>query len=140
MYSEKFQIFTDGAYSPTRDQGGCAFVVLKGEQKIFTFKKMFKHTTNQRMEMLAACIALESIKNPSIVEIYSDSAYLVNSINQGWQRKANLDLWSRLDKAISKHINTTFNWVKGHASNVYNAEADKLAVEASEQIDVINNN
>lgn len=135
-----YKVYTDGAYSPSRDQGGCAFVVLKEDKKIFTFKKMFKQTTNQRMEMLAACIALESIKGDGEINIYSDSAYLVNSINMGWQRKANLDLWERLDKAIAKHSKVVFNWVKGHALDQYNSEADKLAVEASEQVNVLTNN
>lgn len=134
-----YKIYSDGAYSPTRDKGGCAFVVLKDDKKIFTFKKMFEHTTNQRMELMAVCIALESFKEPSTIEIYSDSAYLVNTINLNWARKANLDLWNRLDKAIAKHQSVKFNWVKGHASNMYNAEADKLAVEASEQINLNQN-
>lgn len=129
-------VYTDGAYSPSRDQGGCAFVVLKDGKQLFTFKKMFKKTTNQRMEMLAACIALESINVPEI-EIYSDSAYLVCTMNSGWAKKANLDLWDRLEKAVAKHTKVIFTWVKGHASNPFNSLADSLAVEASEQIDVL---
>ena len=129
-----YSVYSDGAYSPSRDQGGCAFVLLKDNKKIFTFKKMFKNTTNQRMEMMAVCIALESIKTPSVINIFSDSAYIVNTINSNWNRKANCDLWERLDKACKKHTEVQFNWVKGHASNIYNAEADKLAVEASEQV------
>lgn len=133
---KEFIIYSDGAYSPSRNQGGCAFVILEGDKKVFSFKKMFKNTTNQRMEVIAACIALESIKNPSKVKIYSDSAYLVCTINKGWKRKVNLDLWERLDKAIARHSEVTFEWVKGHDSNKYNAMADELAVEASNQVDI----
>lgn len=127
-------IYSDGAYSPSIDQGGVGFVVLKGEEKIFSFSKMFSHTTNQRMEMLAAIIALESLKNASHVTIVTDSMYLVGTMTKNWKRKANLDLWERFDKAIAKHLSVNFTWVKGHDKNKYNEEADKLAFNASKQL------
>lgn len=127
-------IYSDGAYSPSIDQGGVGFVVLKGEEKIFSFNKMFSHTTNQRMEMLAAIIALESLKNASYVTIVTDSMYLVGTMTKNWKRKANLDLWERFDKAIAKHLSVNFTWVKGHDKNKYNEEADKLAFNASKQL------
>jgi ribonuclease HI len=127
-------IYSDGAYSPSIDQGGVGFVVLKGEEKIFSFNKMFSHTTNQRMEMLAAIIALESLKNASHVTIVTDSMYLVGTMTKNWKRKANLDLWERFDKAIAKHLSVNFTWVKGHDKNKYNEEADKLAFNASKQL------
>lgn len=127
-------IYSDGAYSPSIDQGGVGFVVLKGEEKIFSFNKMFSHTTNQRMEMLAAIIALESLKNASHVTIVTDSMYLVGTMTKNWKRKANLDLWARFDKAIAKHLSVNFTWVKGHDKNKYNEEADKLAFNASKQL------
>lgn len=126
-----YQIYTDGAYSPTRNRGGAAFVIVKEDKKVFTFKKMFNNTTNQRMELMAACIALESINVPSNIEIISDSAYLVNTMTKGWKRKVNLDLWERLDNAVKLHLDVKFTWVKGHAESPYNSEADMLAVEAS---------
>lgn len=127
-------IYSDGAYSPSIDQGGVGFVVIKGEEKIFSFNKMFSHTTNQRMEMLAAIIALESLKNASHVTIVTDSMYLVGTMTKNWKRKANLDLWERFDKAIAKHLSVNFTWVKGHDKNKYNEEADKLAFNASKQL------
>lgn len=127
-------IYSDGAYSPSIDQGGVGFIVLKGEEKIFSFNKMFSHTTNQRMEMLAAIIALESLKNASHVTIVTDSMYLVGTMTKNWKRKANLDLWARFDKAIAKHLSVNFTWVKGHDKNKYNEEADKLAFNASKQL------
>ena len=128
---DTYLIYTDGAYSPKRNQGGVGFVVIKEGSKIFSFKKMFKHTTNQRMEVMAACIALESLNVSSTVTILSDSAYLVNTMTEGWKRKTNLDLWNRLDKAVAKHQVVHFQWLKGHANDPYNSEADKLATEAS---------
>lgn len=95
---------------------------------------MFKHTTNQRMEILALCIALESIKDPANITVFTDSMYLVGTLTKNWKRKANNDLWGRLDKAVEKHLDLKVNWVKGHANDQYNEEADKLAFNASKQI------
>lgn len=128
-----YTIFSDGAYSPTLDQGGVGFVILKDDVKIFSFNKMFRHTTNQRMEILAMIIALESIQSPSNIKLFTDSMYLVGTITKGWKRKCNLDLWKRLDVAISKHLTVEVQWVKGHENNAFNNEADELAVNASKQ-------
>lgn len=132
--AEKYLIYTDGAYSPSTNKGGIGFVILKEGKEIFSYSKMFKNTTNQRMEILAMCIALESIKNPSDIKVLTDSMYLVGTLNKGWRRKANLDLWSRLDSAIKRHTNVTIEWCKGHAGSEYNEIADKLAVNASKEI------
>ena len=132
--SNSYTIYTDGAYSPSTDQGGVGFVVIKENTKIFSFSKMFKHTTNQRMEVLAMCIALESIKTQANITVITDSMYLVGTLTKGWKRKCNLDLWARLDKAIEKHLNVEVQWVKGHANDQYNEEVDKLAFNASKQI------
>lgn len=126
-----YLIYTDGAYSPKRNQGGVGFVIIKDGNNIFSFKKMFRNTTNQRMEIMAACIALESLNTPSNITIFSDSAYLVNTMTKGWYRKSNLDLWNRLDKAVSNHKVVNFEWLKGHNNDPFNSEADKLATEAS---------
>ncbi|KAA6327156.1 Ribonuclease HI [termite gut metagenome] len=80
------EIYTDGAYSSLRDQGGIAFVIVKDGKEIFNHSKAFKHTTNNRCEMLAAIIALESVKVPSEIKIISDSQYLVNTMNLGWNK------------------------------------------------------
>lgn len=130
----EYLIFTDGAYSPSTNKGGVGFVIIKNNKEIFSYSKMFKNTTNQRMEILAMCIALESIKSPSNITIVTDSMYLVGTLTKNWQRKANIDLWFRLDKAISRHINVSVEWCKGHAGSVYNNKADKLAVNASKEL------
>lgn len=127
----KYTIYTDGAYSPKRDKGGIGFVIIKDGIEIFRFKKMFEHTTNQRMEIMAACIALESLNVSTNIQLFSDSAYLVNTMTKNWKKKTNLDLWDRLDKAVSKHQSVDFSWTKGHSTNLFNSVADMLAVEAS---------
>lgn len=134
MENDLYTIYSDGAYSPSTNQGGVGFVIVKNGVKIFSFSKMFKNTTNQRMEVLAMTIALESIKTPSNIKVVTDSMYLVGTLTKNWKRKANLDLWERLDKAISKHLTVNVEWVKGHANDQFNEEADKLAFNASKQI------
>ena len=125
-------VYTDGAYSALRNQGAIAFIILRDSKCVSRFSKIINNTTNQRAEQLACIYALESIKTPSNVTIYSDSAYVVNTYNAGWKRKANLDLWDRLDKAKNKH-NVTFVHVKGHSDNLYNNLCDFLATNESKE-------
>ena len=115
-----------------RNQGAIAFIILKDNKCVSRFSKIINNTTNQRAEQLACIYALESIKTPSNVTIYSDSAYVVNTYNASWKRKANLDLWDRLDKAKDKH-NVTFIHVKGHSDNLYNNLCDFLATNESKE-------
>ena len=105
--------------------------------------KGFEMTTNNRMELLAVIDALNALKSPCEVELYSDSKYVVDAINQkwldSWQEKnwklntknpvKNIDLWKKLIDAMKPH-SIEFIWVKGHASNEFNNLCDKLAVEA----------
>lgn len=128
----KYIIYTDGAYSPTKNTGGIGFVILKEGELVCEFFKKFTNTTNQRMEQLAVAISLESIKVPSHICVYSDSAYVVNTYENGWKRKANNDLWDRIDKAIKFHKSVKFLHIKGHQSDKnWNNYVDKLAVCAS---------
>ena len=99
---------------------------------------MYKNTTNQRMEQMAAIVALESITTPSEVTIISDSQYVVCTYTKNWKRKANLDLWKRFDAAIAFHTKVNFSWTKGHAEDQYNKICDKLAQEASKTIEITN--
>ena len=101
----------------------------------------YKHTTNNRMELLAAIVALESIKDGSHeITLYSDSKYVVDAIEKGWlfgwqkkgfKGKKNPDLWRRFLKIYPKH-NVKFVWVKGHANNPENERCDELAVAAAD--------
>lgn len=132
----KYVCYTDGAYSNTRNQGGIGILFLRDDKEVGRYSKMYKNTTNQRMEQMAAIVALESIKTPSEVTIISDSQYVICTYTKNWKRKVNLDLWERFDKAIAFHTKVNFEWVKGHADNQYNKICDRLAQEASKIMDV----
>ena len=132
-------IYTDGAAKGNPGPGGYGAVLFSGSHKK-ELAEGFKITTNNRMELLAVIVALEALKNMgSNVTIYSDSKYVVDSVEKrwvfGWQKKAfkgkkNPDLWRRFLKIYPKH-NVKFIWVKGHANIPGNELADQLAVEAS---------
>lgn len=138
-------VFTDGACSGNPGPGGYGIVMLYKEHR----KELsggYANTTNNRMEMLAAIVALEQLKEVCNVTIHTDSQYLVNGIEKGWAKKwkaqgwmrnkkdpaLNVDLWKRLLDLCSKHT-VKFNWVRGHAGNTENERCDQLAVEASKQ-------
>ncbi len=139
-YLAGVQIYTDGACSGNPGPGGWGAVLMFGPHKreISGFEA---NTTNNRMELLAAICALEALTKPCIVDLYSDSAYLVNAWKQGWlagwqrngwqtskkQPVENQDLWQRL-LAISKKHRVTWHKVKGHADNQWNNRCDELAV------------
>lgn len=129
-----YRVYTDGAYSSARNQGGIGFVILKDDKEVARYSKMYKNSTNQRMEQMAAIVALESISTPSEVTIISDSQYVVCTYTKNWKRKANLDLWKRFDAAIAFHTKVEFLWVKGHDKDEYNNIADKLASNASREV------
>ena len=131
-------IFTDGACSGNPGPGGWAAILRSGkhEKEISGAEPA---TTNNRMEMMAAIRALESLKNPSEVTIHTDSRYLMDGATQwlkkwkanGWKtsdKKAvkNEDLWRMLEEAAAPH-QVSWRWVKGHSDHVENARADALA-------------
>jgi len=135
-------IYTDGACSGNPGPGGWGAILMYG-----TNKKELNggeaSTTNNRMELTAVITALEALKEPCDVMLYTDSQYVSNAINlgwleswqkKGWKRKGgevkNPDLWIKLVPLLERH-NVTFEWVKGHADNEYNNRCDELAVEAS---------
>lgn len=135
-------MYTDGACSGNPGPGGYAAILMYGD----IVKEVFgseKDTTNNKMEMMAVLKGLEIIKEPCDIEIYSDSAYVVNSVEKGWlfnwkkkdwiksDRKPvkNIELWEELLKHLETH-NIKFIKVKGHSDNEYNNRCDKLAVEA----------
>ena len=129
------QIYTDGAYSPKRNMGGWAFVVVKDNVKIYSEFFPEPDTTNNRMEMQAIIKALHWANQNGYkdVEIITDSMYVVGSMTMNWKRKKNIDLWEIMD-TISGGVNTTWTHVKGHNGNKYNELCDSLAVEATKTI------
>ena len=118
------KIYTDGACSGNPGRGGWAAVVVDGDKRVI--HGVEDNTTNNRMEILAAIKGLEITEEGSVVTVYSDSQYVVNTMVKGWKRKANLDLWARLDK-ISESRNVSWEWVKGHSGDPLNEEADHWA-------------
>lgn len=143
---KKVTIYTDGACSGNPGPGGYgAILIYNGKEKEISGGE--ENTTNNKMEMLGVIKALELLKEKCDVEIYSDSAYVVNSINNKWvyswkknnwiksdkSKAKNIDLWEKLLELISFH-NVKFIKVKGHADNEYNNRCDKLAVKARENV------
>ncbi len=135
---ESIEIFTDGACSGNPGPGGWgALLRYKGREKELSGGEAA--TTNNRMEMLAAIMALEALKRPSLVDLHTDSTYLRDGITKwihAWKRRGwktadkqpvkNQDLWQRLEQALSPH-EVRWHWVKGHAGHPENERADELA-------------
>ena len=82
--------------------------------------------TNQQAEIAAAILGLENLKEPCRVKLLSDSRYVVETMSSGWKRKANIDLWARLDKAAAKHT-IEWQWIRGHAGHEVQDIVDKAA-------------
>ncbi len=132
-------IYTDGSALGNPGAGGYGVVLLSGIYRK-ELSQGFTLTTNNRMELMAVCVGLETLKNEgSNVTIYSDSKYVVDAVEKrwvfGWEKKGykdkkNPDLWQRFLRIYRKH-SVKFVWVKGHASNVENNRCDELAVAAA---------
>lgn len=140
-------VYTDGSAKGNPGPGGYAAILISGgyEKEL---SQGYKHTTNNRMELLAVIAALEALKRPCEVDIYSDSKYVVDSIEKkwvfGWAKKGfkdkkNPDLWRRF-LAINQKHKVQMHWVKGHAGNKYNERCDFLAVQAAESQNLLEDN
>lgn len=133
-------IYTDGGANPNPGPGGYGVLLLfpDREQELSGGDR---ETTNNRMELTAACVALESLTAPHHVILYTDSEYVKKGITlwlDGWVRKnwkdvKNPDLWQRLHRATQRH-QITWKWVRGHAGNQHNERVDRLATAARERI------
>ena len=136
MEDNIIKIYADGACrnNQCRENIGGIGVVLQYGDNSKEFGEAYENTTNHQMEILSVIRALESLKRYDIpVEVYSDSQYVVNTINLGWRRNANIELWVQLDELLSKIPTITFHKVKGHSDNIYNNRADQLANEAMDR-------
>lgn len=139
-------IYTDGACSGNPGPGGWGCVLMYGNRQKECSGGQ-DNTTNNRMEVTAAIEALKRLKEPCIVDLYTDSAYLCNAIEKrwldNWQRNGwrtanknaveNQDLWKELIELLQIH-QVRFHKVKGHADNEFNNRCDKLARDAAQQI------
>lgn len=133
------QIFTDGAAQGNPGPGGYGTIMRYGQHEK-EFSQGFRLTTNNRMELMAVIVGLESIKKTGIpITIYSDSKYVVDSVEKGWiwgwqkknfAKKANADLWQRYIP-LHMQFKPKFVWVRGHAGHAENERCDQLAVQAA---------
>lgn len=146
--TKQVEIFTDGACRRNPGPGGYG-VVLLHESRRRELSGGFRLTTNNRMEILAAIVGLEALKEPCRVRLYSDSQYLVNAIEKGWaarwraagwkrnsrEKAVNPDLWERLLELCRVH-QVDFLWVRGHAGHPENERCDQLATAAADAPDL----
>jgi ribonuclease HI len=133
------EIFTDGAAQGNPGPGGYG-VVMRYNKHEKELSGGFRLTTNNRMELLAVIVGLESIKKPGIpIKIITDSQYVSRAIDEGWiwkwekknfKDKANVDLWKRYIP-LHKQFNPKLIWIKGHAGHAENERCDQLAVGAA---------
>ena len=139
------QIYTDGACSGNPGPGGYGVILRYGEYE----KKLSggeRETTNNRMELTAVIEGLKALNQRCRVDIYSDSKYFIDAVNQGWavnwrrngwmrnkkDKALNPDLWEEVLNLLAKH-DVTLHWVKGHNGNPENEECDRMAVEQSKK-------
>lgn len=143
--SEQITIYTDGACRGNPGPGGWGALLQFNDAS----KEIYggeQQTTNNRMELMAAIMALESLKRACDIKLYTDSKYVLQGITEwmvnwkarGWKTAAkkpvkNEDLWRRLDAAIERH-NIQWQWVKGHSGNAGNDSADRLANQGIDEL------
>ena len=141
-------VYTDGSAKGNPGNGGYGIVMMSGAYRREVLQG-FRLTTNNRMELLAVIVALESVKKKdSIITVYSDSKYVIDSVEKKWvfgwekknfNKKKNPDLWIRFLKIYRKQ-KVSFIWVKGHANNKENERCDTLAVQAASSNDLLIDN
>ena len=141
----RVEIYTDGACSGNPGPGGWGAILrFKGVEKEMSGGD--PETTNNRMEMMAAISALEALKRPCVIDIYTDSSYVRDGITKwifGWQKRGwktadkkpvkNVELWQRLLKALEPH-QVEWHWVKGHSGHEENDRVDRLASDEADRI------
>ena len=142
---KKVDIYTDGGALGNPGRGGYAAILVHGGHKK-EISGGYQHTTNNRMEMTACIKALEMLKYPCKITLYSDSKYLVDGVTKGWAKRwrsngwkrnkkdmaENIDLWQKLLELIEPH-DIEFQWVKGHSGHPENERCDELVKLAAGQ-------
>ncbi len=136
---KKIIVYTDGSCLGNPGPGGWAWLALQEKnghlEKTHEASGGESHTTNNRMEMTALARALHYLAehhSNTPVEIFSDSNLLVQTVNQGWKKKANLDLWLEIDTLLPR-VDFRLTWVKAHHNDPYNIRCDRLALAAAER-------
>ncbi len=139
----EINLYSDGGAEPNPGKGGFGVIMsFKGNKK--EFNQGYELTTNNRMELMGVIYGLERLKTKSIVNVFTDSRYVIDGIEKGWAirwrsknwyrtrtaKAVNYDLWERLLNLISAQEKVTFNWVKGHSGHLENERCDELALAA----------
>ncbi|MBX3388799.1 MAG: ribonuclease HI [Phycisphaeraceae bacterium] len=141
------ELYTDGACSGNPGPGGWAFVLKHpASSKELEASGAEAETTNNRMELMAVIRGLEALKSPSLVDLYSDSQYVLNGLKEwmaSWKKRGwrtadkkpvkNIDLWQELDALQATH-QLRFHWIRGHNEHPENERCDQLAVAAREAL------
>jgi len=145
FHSMHITIYTDGSSMGNPGPGGYGVVLIAGQYRK-ELSRGYRLTTNNRMELMAVIAGLEALKIPqSTVTIYTDSQYVVNSVEKKWvfdwekknfAKKKNADLWQRFLTVYRCHT-VFFKWVKGHAGNKENERCDRLAVSAAQNLHLL---
>ena len=140
MTNQQLMMYTDGSSRGNPGRGGFGAVLLWGERRR-ELSAAYRHTTNNRMELMAVIAGLEALTREGLdIVIYSDSKYVVDAVQKGWlfgwvkkgfAGKKNPDLWMRYYRLQQKH-RIRFVWVKGHADNPLNNRCDVLATTAAD--------
>lgn len=138
MERDTIYLYTDGAASGNPGPGGYGAVLICGSRRR-ELSGAFELTTNNRMELLAVIKGMEAVRwEHAVIEVYSDSKYVVDAVNEGWltgwerrgwKKVKNPDLWQRFLALYRRHT-VTFHWLKGHAGHPLNERCDALAVAA----------
>lgn len=139
-------IYTDGSSRGNPGPGGYGTILIHGNHRK-ELSQGYRHTTNNRMELMAVIAGLKTIKNRAMpICIYSDSQYVVNAVEKGWLNnwiktnfkggKKNSDLW-KLYHTLATGLSIKFIWIKGHADNPFNNKCDELATSAADGVGLI---
>lgn len=135
-FDPDYIVYTDGgcAFNPG-GPGGCAAVILNTKTgKRTELSESYQCTTNNRMEIMAVILAVEKIPEKSVVRVYSDSQYVIKTMEGFFQKKKNVDLWQRLEQACEWKI-MEWNWIKGHNGNPENECCDRLCTQAMQSME-----
>jgi ribonuclease HI len=143
--SKDVTIYTDGGCSPNPGPGGYGAILIYGAHRR-ELSGGYRHTTNNRMELMGAIRALEALKQPCNVALWSDSQYVVNGIQKGWAKRWRANGWRRSDKSIAENHDLweqllalcekhtiRFEWIRGHSGHAENERCDELATAARQQ-------
>ncbi|HLH76963.1 MAG TPA: ribonuclease H [Candidatus Binataceae bacterium] len=131
--AESYLVYADGSCLGNPGPGGWGVVIINQAGELTEDGGGHPHTTNNRMELTAAIEGLRRLPSGARAMLRSDSEYLVKSVNLGWRRNANTDLWEQLDRELSQR-EVKLEWVRGHSVDQYNQRADRIALAQAQAV------